>query len=273
MARRARRNNAVASVIIERRHRRLKIRETYRTRPPDSRRPHPCRPTRLPNRRISALAPRWRRASLAARITETVGPPPHACSGNASSSDIEAFGDRNAAPARITLASSFAAVAALIVRQVRCSQSSTALRRRSRRQSRRRAHTRFRAADIPSRAARSRTSGSTRCKNGNCISSECSRACAAGCGCNEARAGGNGRGAVLVNRHRTERRLERAALVNRHALESDVMRRTDQHRDVDVASGKQAICVRRNGPEYISPAWGAIIAIGLPPSGAPARPR
>ncbi len=63
---------------------------------------------------------------------------------------------------------------------------------------------------------------------------------------NEARPGGNSRGAVFVNRHRTERRLERAAFVKSHPLESDEVRGTDQHRDVDVASGKLAIRERRN---------------------------
>ena len=50
------------------------------------------------------------------------------------------------------------------------------------------------------------------------------------------------------DRHGPERRLEGAALVNRHTFESDVMRRADEHGDVDIAAAEQIVGVGGNRP-------------------------
>src|SRR5688572_26338501 len=54
--------------------------------------------------------------------------------------------------------------------------------------------------------------------------------------------------AVLGDGHGPERRLEGTALVNRDAIESDVVRRAHEHRHLDIASAKQTVGMRRDRP-------------------------
>ena len=178
--------------------------------PPGSRRPRTCRRRRRPNRRTAGRPRRARRAARAARITATVGPPPHACSGRASSARLQAVGveardavDDDGVEAR-------GGGGVVIVRQIGAGdeQRAAAAQRRGERVAERRG--RVARSDSPSPAARSAAPGARRCRNGSCISSECSRACAAGCSRTIGDAPADRRGARLVDRRDAERRLEAA---------------------------------------------------------------
>ena len=70
---------------------------------------------------------------------------------------------------------------------------------------------RLRRSDSPSPAARSAAPARGAARNGSCISSECSRACAAGCSRTIGEAAAIARRAVVVDRRDAERRLEAAA--------------------------------------------------------------
>ena len=54
------------------------------------------------------------------------------------------------------------------------------------------------------------------------------------------------RRAAFRDWHRAERRVEGAALVQRHSFKRHVMRRADEHRDVDVAPGQPFVRIRRD---------------------------
>ena len=91
------------------------------------------------------------------------------------------------------------------------------------------------------RAGRSRALAARRCRNGSCISSECSRAWPARISRTMGRAAAISADAhCFVNGGDTERRLESTRGVNRDAFERDEVRRPDEDGDVECAVRRAA---------------------------------
>ena len=112
------------------------------------------------------------RPSARRRTRDPAGRRARCCSPSASKRETQSM---------TTPSSRAAAARVVIVRQIRAGDEERAPAARGPPRARRRALAPCRRSDSPSPAARSPRPGARRCRNGSCISSECSRACAAGC--------------------------------------------------------------------------------------------